>query len=127
PGQLILFHARSDPPKGLRLGRDTTGVLLAAHGPLDLFRPRTYEAYFRAYLANVQPDRAGVTVAREARDFPEVEARVRMIDEQAWRPWSSPTATRAAGSRRSERTPAARRCAASNRSSSTSPRPSSRC
>jgi CRISPR-associated endonuclease/helicase Cas3 len=83
---MFLFRAPSDPPRGLRLGRDTTAMLLSAHGSLDLFHPETYETYFRSYLANVQPDRAAVTVAREARDFPEVEARFRMIDDEGMVP-----------------------------------------
>ncbi len=49
---------------------------------LDLFAPKTYQTYFDLYLAESETDAHGVMTSRVARDFPKVEARVRMIDDQ---------------------------------------------
>ena len=40
--------------------------MLRAGGHLDLFDPATYDAYFRSYLAAVEPDREGIMPLREA-------------------------------------------------------------
>ena len=81
PGRLILFRSPKGPPPGLRLGADTTTVLLNETGGLDLFDPMTYEAYFRRYFADVDADARQVMPARQARDFPKVEEQFGMIDE----------------------------------------------
>jgi CRISPR-associated endonuclease/helicase Cas3 len=86
PGRLVLFHAPTDPPRGLRLGRSTTATLLEEGRGLDLFDPTTYRRYFARYLADVHPDREAVMTAREARDFPEVERKFRMIDDEGQAP-----------------------------------------
>ncbi len=75
-------YLESPPPPGLRLGADTTRTLLNAMGDLDLFDPETYLTYFRRYFADVTPDANDVMGPRTGRDFPEVEARFRMIDDQ---------------------------------------------
>ncbi len=82
PGRLIVFRAPTDPPRGLQLAADTTAILLKERGHLDLFDPRTYQSYFARYLAEVTPDREDVMKCRAARDFPEVEARFRMIEDE---------------------------------------------
>ena len=84
PGRLIVFRPplESPPPPGLRLGADTTDTLLNELGDLALFHPETYLTYFRRYFADVTPDANDVNLHRVARNFPEVEARFRMIDDQ---------------------------------------------
>jgi CRISPR-associated endonuclease/helicase Cas3 len=80
PGRLILFNAPTKPPRGLQLGLDTTRILIQHSGDLDLFDPLLYERYFKQYLAAIDTGRA-ITTEREARNFPEVARRFRMIDE----------------------------------------------
>jgi CRISPR-associated endonuclease/helicase Cas3 len=82
PGRLIVFRSPKEPPPGLRLGADTTAALLEERGQLDLFNPETYQTYFRRYFADLDADANQVTVSRLARDFPEVDKRFRMIDDQ---------------------------------------------
>lgn len=81
PGRLILFRSPSKPPDGLRLGLDTTKILLDLDKPLDLFDPATFEVYFEQYLSAVQPDFKNVMGARASRDYPKVAELFRMIDE----------------------------------------------
>ncbi|MDG3002826.1 CRISPR-associated endonuclease Cas3'' [Paludisphaera mucosa] len=81
PGRLLVFQPCIDPPPGLRLGAVTTSSLLKESG-IDLFDPCTYERYFRRYFGNVDPDSMNVMPTRIERDFPEIEARFRMIDDQ---------------------------------------------
>jgi len=82
PGRLVLFRAPSDPPRGLRSGLETTTLLLGRHAAsLDLFSHETYQEYFRALLANCDPDVRRVNQARIERNYPEVASRFRMIDD----------------------------------------------
>jgi CRISPR-associated endonuclease/helicase Cas3 len=84
PGRLIIFEAPTKPPRGLQLGRDMAQLLLrAAQNRIDLFGPATYDRYFTAYPASIVPDRDDVMTARKERNFPEVERRSRMIDDDA--------------------------------------------
>ena len=80
PGRLVLFNAPTKPPRGLQLGLDTTRILIAHSGDVDLFDPKTYDRYFQMYLGNVETGRA-ITAEREARNFPEVARLFRMIDD----------------------------------------------
>jgi len=82
PGRLLVFRSPSDPPPGLKLGADTTASLLKERGDLDLFDPATYRTYFSRYFDNVTPDAPDVTGARRDRNFPEIQKRFRMIEDQ---------------------------------------------
>ncbi len=81
PGRLILFRAPSDPPPGLRLGLQVADTLRRSGDPLDLFDPTTFDRYFREYFSSINVDRTEVTLSRTERDFPEVDARFRIIEE----------------------------------------------
>jgi CRISPR-associated endonuclease/helicase Cas3 len=82
PGRLIVFRSPSKPPPGLKLGAETTAILLNERGRLDLFDPATYRIYFSRYFADVTPDAPDVMGARRDRDFPEIQKRFRMIEDQ---------------------------------------------
>ena len=83
PGRLVVFRSPTEPPRGsLRLGASTTSTLLSQHADLDLFDPVTCDRYFDRYLGGITPDERNVMAARLARDFPEVEKRFQMIDDQ---------------------------------------------
>ena len=86
PGRLILFNAPSKPPKGLQRGQKTTRILRTENEALDLFDPATFDRYFRSYLTGVEPDGRAVSPARAARNFPLVEEKFRMIDDDGRRP-----------------------------------------
>lgn len=91
-GRLIVFHAPTDPPKGvLRMGKDITESLLNlcsedqiptnSDGTLDFTHPDLFQTYFRLFYANSQLDSAGVQTARASFDFAEVAKRFRMIED----------------------------------------------
>lgn len=83
-GRVIVFEPEEGHlPKGVyRVGTQETLTFLRSSAA-DLHDPELYERYFRAFYSHVEVDAREVQPARDVRrlDFPEVQARFRMIEE----------------------------------------------
>lgn len=81
-GRVVIFQPAeaTTTPTDYRVRIDVTASMLGA-GPLDLDDPSVATAYFRSLFQLVDPDAARIQAYREAFDFPTVEQRFRMIDE----------------------------------------------
>lgn len=80
-GELIVFRAPTEPPRGvLHRAMETTLALLRLRGDLDVFDPATCEDYFQKLYAKHDLDDRSIQRDRESFDFATVAAKFRMID-----------------------------------------------
>jgi CRISPR-associated endonuclease/helicase Cas3 len=85
PGEFHIYQATSEPPSN-SLRRELAVAIAFLKRPgftLDLNDPALFSEYFRAVLDEhvVNTDAPGVAVAEREMNFPEVERRFRMIEE----------------------------------------------
>lgn len=83
-GELRVFHAPTDPPKGVLATAAGIARGLIKSGP-DLFDPALYEAFFTQLYAAGDPDRLEIQELRKRLNYPEVAKQFRMIEDD----WSA--------------------------------------
>lgn len=83
PGQVVLFHAPTPPPRGiLRKALDTTRCLLAEHnGSVDLSDPATFERFFSSLYFKCDLDARNIQAERCRLNFATVAQRFRLIED----------------------------------------------
>jgi CRISPR-associated endonuclease/helicase Cas3 len=81
-GDVCIFLAESNPPKGLPVkGLQTTRRMLRGNPNLDLLDPRTYETYFRNLYSDCSLDEKSVQHERYLWNFKTVSERVALIED----------------------------------------------
>jgi CRISPR-associated endonuclease/helicase Cas3 len=86
-GELRIFHAPTDPPRGVpRAAREATLTLRRKDPALDLFAPATYTAYFELLYGSKDLDAKKIQDARQKHNFKEVAEHFKLIEDD----WSAP-------------------------------------
>lgn len=83
-GRVIIFQTAEGqvPPGDYRSGHDIARAILSRPG-VDLHSPEIYKNYFRQLYQAVNTDKHRINELRQRRDFPEVAARFKLIEDDS--------------------------------------------
>lgn len=84
-GRVVVFapNEHHQPPGAYQIGTATTEVLLrATNGALDLNDPGVFTRYFKQFYSHVDLDRGKIQALRRQFDYPEVDRRYRLIEDE---------------------------------------------
>ena len=81
-GKLIVFQPESEPPPGvLRVGLETTKMLLEYQNDLDIFSPQVIQRYFEQLYTLIGNDSADIIAESTRLNFETIGQDMRLIDE----------------------------------------------
>jgi CRISPR-associated endonuclease/helicase Cas3 len=88
PGQVHIFVAPTDPPRGTpRAAAQVAAIMLAEEPALDPLRPDIFERYFRElYFVQPQQDASGIQADRAAWKFKSVAENFHLIEDDGSQP-----------------------------------------